>query len=132
MSLAPLLALHEALQEAEQFVAGFENDPHQETDVGLLLKKLRGQVDVVRVTIDTQRAQAAAEAANATLPAPEQQLASCDLSPDEYTRWTQLLDPLIKYAGRPGDWGRQTALGMLTMRLLQVRETLKQQMGEAV
>lgn len=130
MSLTPLLALHEALQEAEQFVAGFENDPHQETDVGLLLNKLRGQVDVVRVTIDTQRAQAAAEAANATLPAPEQQLASSGLSAKEYARWTQLLDPLIKYAGRPGDWGRETALGMLAMRLLQVRETLKQQMGE--
>lgn len=131
MSLAPLLALHEALQEAEQFVAGSENDPHQETDVGLLLKKLRDQVDVVRVTIDTQRAQAAAEAANAQLPAPEQQLAACGLSADEYVRWTQLLDPLIKYAGQPGDWGRETTLGMLTMRLLQARETLKRHMGDA-
>lgn len=131
MSLAPLLALHEALQEAEQFVAGFENDPHQETDVDLLLKKLRGQVDVVRVTIDTQRAQAAAEAANATLPAAEQQLASCGLSAHEYARWTQLLDPLIKYAGRPGDWGRETTLGLLTMRLLHARESLKRHMGDA-
>lgn len=64
MSLAPLLALHEALQEAEQFIAGFENDPHQETDVGRLLKKLRGQLDVTR-------AQAAADAAGATLASAE-------------------------------------------------------------
>lgn len=69
MSLAPLLALHEALQEAEQFIAGFENDPHQDTDVGALLIKLRGQVDVVRVTIDVQRAQAATDAANTLIPA---------------------------------------------------------------
>lgn len=131
MSLAPLLALHEALHEAEQFIAGFENDPHQDTDVGALLIKLRGQVGVVRVTIDTQRAQAATEAANAQLPAPQQQLAACGLSADEYARWTQLLDPLIKYAGRPGDWGRETTLGMLTMRLLQARETIKREMGEA-
>lgn len=130
MSLAPLLALHEALHEAEQFIAGFENDPHQDTDVGALLQKLRGQVSVVRVTIDTQRAQAATEAANAQLPA-QQQLAACGLSENEYARWTQLLDPLIKYAGRPGDWGRETMLGMLTMRMLQVRETIKRQRGGA-
>lgn len=67
MSLAPLLALHEALQEAEQFIAGFENDPHQETDVGRLLKKLRGQLDVTRLIVDVTRAQAAADAAGATL-----------------------------------------------------------------
>ena len=65
MSLAPLLALHEALQEAEQFIAGFENDPHQETDVGRLLKKLRGQLDVTRLVVDVTRAQAAADAAGA-------------------------------------------------------------------
>lgn len=67
MSLAPLLALHEALQEAEQFIAGFENDPHQETDVGRLLKKLRGQLDVTRLVVDVTRAQAAADAAGAVL-----------------------------------------------------------------
>ena len=67
MSLAPLLALHEALQEAEQFIAGFENDPHQENDVGRLLKKLRGQLDVTRLVVDVTRAQAAADAADAIL-----------------------------------------------------------------
>lgn len=67
MSLVPLLALHEALHEAEQFVAGFENDPHQETDVGLLLKKLRGQVDVVRVTIDITRAHDATQIATTSV-----------------------------------------------------------------
>lgn len=69
MSLAPLLALHEVLQEAEQFIAGFENDPHQDTDVGRLLKKLRGQIDVALIAIDVTRAYDATEAANALVSA---------------------------------------------------------------
>lgn len=67
MSLAPLLALHEVLQEAEQFIAGFENDPHQDTDVGRLLKKLRGQIDVALIAIDVTRAYDAAQIATASV-----------------------------------------------------------------
>ena len=37
-----------------------------------------------------------------------------------------MLDPLLKYAGRPGDWGRESKLGLLTQRLLQVRQELAQ------
>ena len=48
-------------------------------------------------------------------------LASCSLSIAERERWINVLDPLIKYAGRPGDWGRESKLGVLTMRLMQAR-----------
>lgn len=74
MSLAPLLALHEALQEAEQFIAGFENDPHQETDVGRLLKKLRDQGGVVRIAIDVTRAYAATDAATISVASAQENL----------------------------------------------------------
>lgn len=54
----------------------------------------------------------------------ELQLASCPLSIEERARWINVLDPLLKYAGRPGDWGRESKLGLLTMRLMQVRAEL--------
>ncbi len=50
-------------------------------------------------------------------------LATCAPSIEE---WINVLDPLIKYAGRPGDWGRESKLGLLTQRLLQVRQELAQ------
>lgn len=42
-------------------------------------------------------------------------LAACELSPEERARWLAVLDPLIKYAGSPGDWGYESKLGRLTM-----------------
>ena len=54
----------------------------------------------------------------------ELQLASCSLSIEERARWINVLDPLLSYAGRPGDWGRESKLGLLTMRLMQVRAEL--------
>lgn len=48
-------------------------------------------------------------------------LASCNLSIEERAKWLNVLDPLIMYAGRPGDWGRESKLGVLTMRLMQAR-----------
>lgn len=63
MSIAPLLALHEALQDAEQFVAVFEEDPHQELEVGQLLKKLRRQLAITQLTIGMTRAQDSSEPA---------------------------------------------------------------------
>ncbi|GKS97016.1 hypothetical protein [Acidovorax sp. SUPP2825] len=53
-------------------------------------------------------------------------LASCPLSIEERAKWINVLDPLLKYAGRPGDWGRESKLGLLTQRLLQVRQELTQ------
>ena len=53
-------------------------------------------------------------------------LATCSLSIEERAKWINVLDPLLKYAGRPGDWGRETKLGLLTQRLLQVRQELVQ------
>ncbi|MFG0674221.1 hypothetical protein [Delftia sp. WSY_7] len=67
MSLAPLLALHEALQEAEQFVAGFEHDPHQDTDVVPLLKKLRDQVNATLIAIEVARTFSATQIATASI-----------------------------------------------------------------
>lgn len=51
-------------------------------------------------------------------------LASTSPSLEERARWINVLDPLLRYAGRPGDWGRESKLGLLTMRLLQVRAEL--------
>ncbi|GKT22546.1 hypothetical protein [Acidovorax sp. SUPP3334] len=53
-------------------------------------------------------------------------LATCSLSIEERAKWINVLDPLLKYAGRPGDWGRESKLGLLTQRLLQVRQELTQ------
>lgn len=51
-------------------------------------------------------------------------LAACPLSIEERARWINVLDPLLNYAGRPGDWGRSSKLGQLTMKLMQVRAEL--------
>lgn len=48
-------------------------------------------------------------------------LASSPLSLEERAKWINVLDPMLKYAGRPGDWGRESKLGVLTMRLMQTR-----------
>lgn len=51
-------------------------------------------------------------------------MATCQLSIEERARWINVLDPLLKYAGSPGDWGYESKLGLLTMRLLEVRREL--------
>lgn len=61
MSIAPLLALHEALQEAEQFVAVFEEDPHQEPEVAQLLMKLRGQLAITQLAFGLAHTQDSSE-----------------------------------------------------------------------
>lgn len=48
-------------------------------------------------------------------------LAVTALSIEERARWISVLDPLLKYANSPGDWGYQSKLGVLTQRLHQVR-----------
>ena len=68
MSIAPLLALHETLEEAEHFVAGFENDPHQEPEVGRLLIKLRSYIGITQLMLDVACAQVATETTNLALP----------------------------------------------------------------
>lgn len=51
-------------------------------------------------------------------------LAECPLSIEERAKWINVLDPLLRYAGRPGDWGYGSKLGLLTQRLLQVRQEI--------
>lgn len=51
-------------------------------------------------------------------------LSESKLSFEERVRWFNVVDPLVKYAGRPGDWGHDSKLGVLTQRLLQVRAEL--------
>lgn len=54
-------------------------------------------------------------------------LSESPLSFEERVRWFNVIDPLVKYAGRPGDWGRESKLGLLTQRLMQVRAELLSQ-----
>lgn len=68
MSIAPLLALHETLEQAEQFVAGFENDPHQEPELNQLLMKLRSHIGITQLMLDIAWAQVATETTNLSLP----------------------------------------------------------------
>ena len=60
----------------------------------------------------------------ATTPYIQLPLATSPLSIEERAKWINVLDPLLKYAGRPGDWGRESKLGLLTQRLLQVRQEI--------
>ena len=64
MHLNPLVAQLEALQQAEQFVARFENDAAQQPAVNDLLAKLRTQINVTLIAIDAQRVQTACRYAN--------------------------------------------------------------------
>ena len=67
MHLNPLVAQLEALQEAEQFVAGFEDDAAQQPAVTELLTKLRTQIQVTLIAIDTLRVQMACRLANSNI-----------------------------------------------------------------
>ena len=60
----PLVAQLEALQQAEQFAAGFEDDPAQRPVVTPLLAKLRTQIGVTLLAIDTLRVQQACRVVN--------------------------------------------------------------------
>lgn len=51
-------------------------------------------------------------------------LAESELSIEERARWIAALDPLLKYAGSPGDWGYQSKLGVLTQKLYQIRSEI--------
>jgi len=48
-------------------------------------------------------------------------LAASPLSMEDKAKWLNVLDPMLQYAGRPGDWGRDSKLGRLTIALMQVR-----------
>ncbi|WKL15649.1 hypothetical protein QYQ99_25520 [Comamonas testosteroni] len=67
MSQSPLLAQLEALQQAEQFVAGFEDDTAQQPAVTELLVKLRTQIHVTLIALDTLRVQLACRVANTSI-----------------------------------------------------------------
>ena len=60
----PLVAQLEALQQAEQFVAGFEDDAAQQPAVNDLLAKLRTQIHVTLIALDTLRVQMACRVVN--------------------------------------------------------------------
>lgn len=64
MFLDPLIAQLEALQQAERFAAGFEDDATQQPAVTDLLVKLRTQIQVTLIAIDTLRVQMACRVAN--------------------------------------------------------------------
>lgn len=61
----PLVAQLEALQKAEQFAARFEDDAAQQPAVTDLLAKLRTQINVTLIALDTLRVTRACAAANA-------------------------------------------------------------------
>lgn len=58
-------------------------------------------------------------------------LATCPLSLEERARWINVLDPLLKYAGSPGDWGYESKLGIITKHLHRLRAELVQEGGAA-
>lgn len=63
----PLVAQLEALQQAEQFAARFEDDAAQQPAVNDLLAKLRTQIHVTLIALDTLRVQMACRVANTSL-----------------------------------------------------------------
>ena len=52
-------------------------------------------------------------------------LAESALSHDECMRWLAVINPMLKYAGSPGDWGYESWLGRLTQHLYQLRAELE-------
>lgn len=71
----PLVAQLEALQQAEQFVAGFEDDAAQQPAVTDLLAKLRTQIHVTLIALDTLRVTAASTVAEDWLNPTEAEIA---------------------------------------------------------
>lgn len=66
-AISPLVALHATLTEAEQFVAGFEDDASQDPPVTTLLANLRAQITVTEVAISAEAARNAKAAADLLL-----------------------------------------------------------------
>lgn len=58
-------------------------------------------------------------------------LAASPLSEEERARWISGIEPLLKYAGAPGDWGYGSQLGILTKHLHRVKASLEQEGGAA-
>lgn len=67
MSTSPLAALLATLQEAEQFIAGFEHDQAQEQPVTTLLANLRGQIAVTQAALSVEAANRTTAAASAAV-----------------------------------------------------------------
>ncbi len=63
----PLVTQLEALQQAEQFTARFEDDAAQQPAVTDLLAKLRTQIHITLIALDTLRVQLACRVANTSL-----------------------------------------------------------------
>lgn len=51
-------------------------------------------------------------------------LSSTNLTMNEKAKWLLVLDPLLAYAGSPGDWGYNSKLGALIIRLHEVRDEI--------
>ena len=58
-------------------------------------------------------------------------LAESALTIEERARWINVLDPLLKFAGAPGDWGYQSRLGIITKHLHAIRAELVKEGGAA-
>ncbi len=54
----------------------------------------------------------------------ERSLSSTALSIEEKAKWLAVIDPLLKYAGSPGDWGYESKLGALINALHEIRREI--------
>lgn len=66
-AISPLVALHATLSEAEQFIAGFEEDTSQDPSVTTLLANVRAQLALTEVAIHAEAARNAKAAADLLL-----------------------------------------------------------------
>ena len=66
-TISPLVALHATLTEAEQFIAGFEEDTSQDPPVTTLLANVRAQLALIEVAIHAEAARNAKAAADLLL-----------------------------------------------------------------
>lgn len=54
----------------------------------------------------------------------EMPLVACPLSDVERDTLLAHLEPLLRYLGAPGDWGYETKLGRITIRLYELRNDI--------
>lgn len=54
----------------------------------------------------------------------EMPVADCPLSDLERGKMLAHLDPLLRYLGAPGDWGYESKLGQMTIRLNELRNEI--------
>ncbi len=54
----------------------------------------------------------------------EMPIAACPLSDGERARMLMHLDQLLRYLGAPGDWGYESKLGLMTIRLSELRNEI--------